>query len=162
MKLDQNTIKYINRFNVLLIVFLFFNGSIVNAQSVSRIQNLNFGSFISYGNGGTIIVSPNYTINKTGDIILKSNPSPAVFDLYVDAGKSVQLTYSNIVTLVGDHGGTISLSLTDSSPTGNGAFMTGSSPTRIVLGGTLTVGNPMVTPVGNYNGSFTVNITVNH
>jgi hypothetical protein len=144
------------------LLFLSCNSFLVNAQSVSRVQNLSFGNFIPFGNGGSVTVSPNYSISKTGDIIMKSNPSPATFDLYVEPGKTVQMVYNHNIILVGDHGGTISLVLADSSPTGNGSIVTGSSPTRIVLGGTLTIGSPAVTPVGTYSGSFQISFTVIH
>jgi hypothetical protein len=149
-------------FFTIVFLFLLINGFKANAQSVTRVQNLNFGNFTPYGLGGTIIVSPDYTYKKTGDIIfnINSSPSPAIFDLYVEAGKTVQMTYNNSVTLTGNHGGTIGLVLKDSSPTGNGVIVTGPSPTRLVMGGTLTIGTPIITPAGVYSGSFQVSFTV--
>jgi hypothetical protein len=162
MKLNRYIVNPSLRSTIFPVGFLFLllNTFITNAQTVSRVQNLSFGNFIPFGVGGTVSVSPTYVISRTGDIILKSNPSPASFDLYVVAGKTVQMTYNKDVTLVGDHGGTIALVLNDSSPTGNGTLVTGTSPTRIFFGGTLTVGSPAITPVGTYNGSFQVNFTV--
>lgn len=139
-------------------VLLLINSFMVNAQTVSKIQDLNFGNFISFGQGGTITVLPDYSYNKTGEIILKIVPVPAIFDLTnVEAGRQVQITYSNNnVTLHGDHSGSIALELT------NETIVSGSSPTRITLGGKLTIGSSSVSPVGNYSGSFSVNFTVNN
>lgn len=143
-------------------VLLVINSFSVNAQSISRAQNLSFGTFITYGQGGTVSILPDYSYNTTGDIILKSIPSPASFDIYVEAGKTVQLIYNNNVILNGPNGGKITLILNDSSPSGNGSIITGASPTRIILGGKLIIGSPSVSPVGSYIGTFQVGFTVIH
>ena len=165
MKLNQRIEIPSNRLTIFTVGFLFLliNGFIVNAQSVSTIQNLNFGNFITYGDGGTITITSNNVVSKNGGIILKSNPTPAIFDLYgVAVGKTVNVTYNHYVTLVGDHGGEMTLVLDDyPSPTANGIILTGPSPTRIKLGGTLTI--PSVHPVGIYSHPFQVSFTViNH
>lgn len=164
MKLDQIIEIPSKRLTFVTVAFFFLliNGFIANAQSISRVQNFNSGSFISFGQGGTITVSPDYVVTKTGDIILKSNPSPAIFDLYVEALKTVRITYDKKITLNGNHGGAIILALTDPSSTGDGTIVTGSSPTRITLGGTLTIGPSSVTPGGLYSGFLQVIITVNN
>lgn len=141
-------------------ICMVISGFSTNAQSVSLIQDFNFGSFITFGLGGTITVSSEYIVTKTGDIILKSIPTPAIFDLYVESGKTVQLTYDKNVTIVGDSGGTIMLALIDPSPTGNGSIVTGPTPTRIILGGTMTIGSASVTQVGKYSGNLQVDFTV--
>lgn len=144
------------------LIFLLINCFMVNAQIVSKVQDIDFGKFIIYGQGGTLSVSPNGIYNFSGNIIQKSIPTPASFDLYIAAGKKVQMTYNKNVILNGPNGGKITFELTDSSPTGDGVFFTGTSPTRLSLGGTLTIGSPLVTPVGLYSGFVQVSIMVNN
>jgi hypothetical protein len=141
---------------------LLFNHGMVNAQTISRIQNMNFGVFIPTGQGGTITVLPDHTYRKDGEIILLGIPTPASFDLNIEAGKTVQILYDKYVKLSGVHGGIITLELTDSSLDGSGSIITGKSPTRITLGGTMTIGPAVVTKVGTYAGSVQVNIIVIH
>lgn len=154
--------KRLTILTVRFLLLLILNGFNANAQTIYKVQDFNSGSFISFGMGGTISVSPDNIVSKTGDIILKSYPSPAIFDLNVEAGKKIQLTYNKNVTLVGDHGGTIILAPKDSSPAGNGVFVTGPFSKRIILGGTMTIGTASVTPAGKYSGPFQVSITVIH
>lgn len=163
MKLIQHIEYPLNQLTIFTIGFLLLViNSLVNAQSITRVQDLNFGILIPYGLGGTVSVLPDYSFYKTGDIILKGIPSPAVFDLFVDAGKNVQLTYIKNVTLNGDHGGSITLVINDSSPAGNGSIITSQSPTRIFFGGIMTIGPSSITPVGMYSGIIQVDITVNN
>lgn len=167
MKLNQRIEIPSNRLTIFTVGFLFLliNGFIVNAQSVTRVQNLSFGNFITYGNGGTITITSNNVVSKNGGIISKSNPTPAIFDLYgVEVGKTVNVTYDHDVTLSRAGGSEkMTLVLDDyPSPTDNGIILTGPSPTRIKLGGTLTIGSPSVTPVGIYSQSFQVSFTVIH
>jgi hypothetical protein len=142
------------------VLCMFFSGFNAEAQRVSLVQDFSYGSFITFGQGGTITVSSEYIVTKTGDIILKSIPTPAIFDLYVESGKTVQMTYAKNVTMVGDSGVTIILALIDPSLTGNGSIVTGPSPTRVILGGIMTIGSASVSPVGKYSGHLQVDFTV--
>ena len=160
-KINKIPLKQLTFFKVGFL-FLLINGFIVNAQSISKVQDLNFGDFIPYGQGGTLSVSPDGIRNFTGEIIPKSIFTPASFNLYVAAGKTVKMTYDNNLTLKGNHGGIITFIPADSSPTGNGLIITGLSPTRITFGGTLNIGSNTANPVGLYSGFLVVSITVNN
>lgn len=162
MKINQNIeiiSKRLTFFTVGFLLMLISSFS-TNAQSVTMVQDFSYGSFINFGQGGTITVSSDYVVTKTGDIILKSIPTPAIFDLYVESGKTVQMTYVKNIILVGESEGKITLALIDPSLTGNGSIVTGTSPTRVILGGTMTIGPASVTPVGKYSGQLQVDFTV--
>ena len=152
------------RFYVLIAGFLFLltNSFKLNAQCVFKVQNLYFGIIIPYGQGGTITVSPDYSVSQTGDIILKGNAVPAIFDLDIKAGENYHLSYPKKVTLKGNHGGTLTLVFKDSHSNGKESKGSCSSPTRINLGGTLTIGPTANTPLGKYSGCFQMCFTVNH
>ena len=164
MKINEINKIPLKRLTIFKVGFLFFliNGFIANGQSISKVQDLNFGDFIPYGQGGTLSVSPDGILKYTGEIIPKSIPTPASFDLNLATGKTVKMTYDNNVTLKGNHGGMITFIPADSSPTGNGLIITGLSPTRITFGGTLNIGSNTANPVGLYSGFLVVSITVNN
>ena len=162
MNLNQHISPLKNRLTIFKVglLFMLFNNFIASAQNVERTQDLNFGNFVNYGQGGTLTVTPAGIRSYTGEIISKSNPTPAIFKIYVDAGKTLEITYNRSVTLHGSNGGNVSLLLSDSS--GSGSIFTGPSPTIVKLGGTLTTLAPWATPVGVYSGSFQVTFTVHN
>jgi hypothetical protein len=146
------------RFFTLMVGFLFLlmNGFDAKAQ-VYKVQDFNFGSFIVLNLGGTIRVNPDYSYLKSGDIVLKSNNiSPAAFDVDVEVGKTVSVTYSNVI--LHNQSGNGSMTIDNLTPA---SFVAG--PTirnRIAIGGTLNISSSC-TP-GNYQGSLSVTFRVDH
>lgn len=123
-------------------------------------QGLIFGAFFRGPTGGTITVFPDGSRGVTGSITeahLGYSFSPAIFEIEVNAGTLVSIMNGPDVLLVGNNGGTVTLSI-GSASTGNSFVTTAVPPTRtqVRIGGTLTVGNPLASPSGNYNGSFSV------
>lgn len=127
---------------------------------VNPAQGLNFGAFYQGGSGGTVIVYPNGARSTTGSIIQTSQGfsfSPAIFEVDAEPGTLITILNGPDVTLTGSNGGTITLSINDSEPA-SPFIATATSPSRtlIRIGGTLTIGNPLASPPGNYNGTFSV------
>jgi hypothetical protein len=127
---------------------------------VNPAQGLNFGAFYQGGTGGTVIVYPNGSRSTTGSIIQTSQGfsfSPAIFEVDAEPGTLVTIVNGPDVTLTGSNGGTIVLSIGSADPPSPFiAVATSPSRTLIRVGGTLTIGNPLVNPPGNYNGTFSV------
>ncbi|TPG34848.1 DUF4402 domain-containing protein [Flavobacterium pectinovorum] len=127
---------------------------------VNPAQGLNFGAFYQGGTGGTVIVYPNGSRSTTGSIIQTSQGfsfSPAIFEVDAEPGTLVTIVNGPDVTLTGSNGGTIVLSIGNADPS-SPFIATATSPSRTLIrvGGTLTIGNPLVNPPGNYNGTFSV------
>ncbi|MCX2449652.1 DUF4402 domain-containing protein [Pedobacter sp. PLR] len=127
---------------------------------VNPAQGLNFGAFYQGGSGGMVIIDPNGSRSTTGSIIQASlgiSFSPAVFEVDAEPGTIVTISNGPDVNLSGSNGGTMTLRI-GSSNLGSPFIATAASPARtlIRIGGTLTVGNPIASPPGNYNGTFTV------
>ena len=127
---------------------------------VSPVQNLNFGAFFQGAAGGSIIVYPNGTRSSTGTVIPANfgfTYSPALFEVDAEPGTIITILNGPAVTLNGSNGGSMQLTLGTSSP-GSPFVGTALSPARnaVSVGGTLTVGNNMSSPAGDYSGSFTV------
>jgi hypothetical protein len=152
------------RYNLLMIgLFFYLIASYkVSAQCVVKVQDLSFGTIIPFGSGGTIIVSPDYIVSKTGDIILTGSAVPAIFEIDIKRGENLQLSYPKKATLNGEHGGVLNLVFSDSYTNKKGIMPNCMSSTRINLGGTLTIGSSTKTPVGHYSGNFQLCIIVNH
>lgn len=171
----EKTIKYF--FTIKLQVTTVFSiallliGSFANAQGpenpprpvviyVNPAQGLNFGAFYQGGSGGTVIVYPNGSRSTTGSVIQTSQGfsfSPAIFEVDAEPGTLVTILNGPDVTLTGSNGGTINLSIGNADPS-SPFIATATSPSRtlIRIGGTLTIGNPLASPPGNYSGTFSV------
>lgn len=153
-------------FNVLLLF-----GFLANAQGpgnpprpveiyVNPAQGLNFGAFYQGGSGGTVIIYPNGSRATTGSVIQTSQGfsfSPAIFEVDAEPGTLVTILNGPDVMLTGSNGGTIQLTVGESDPP-SPFVTTATSPSRtlIRIGGILTLGNPLASPPGNYNGTFSV------
>jgi len=127
---------------------------------VNPAQGLNFGAFYQGGSGGTIIVYPSGARATTGSVIQTSQGysfSPAIFEVDAEPGTLITILNGPDVTLTGSNGGTINLTIGDSDPP-SPFIATATSPSRtmIRIGGILTLGNPLASPPGNYNGTFSV------
>lgn len=127
---------------------------------VNPAQGLNFGAFYQGGSGGTITVYPNGSRSTTGSVIQTSQGfsfSPAIFEVDAEPGTLVTILNGPNVTLTGSNGGTMTLTIGNADPP-SPFIATATSPSRtlIRIGGTLTIGNPLANPPGNYNGTFSV------
>ena len=127
---------------------------------VNPAQGLNFGAFYQGGSGGTVIIYPNGSRATTGSVIQTNQGfsfSPAIFEVDAEPGTLITILNGPDVILNGSNGGTISLKIGESDPP-SPFISTATSPSRtmIRIGGILTLGNPLASPPGNYNGTFSV------
>ncbi|MGD1046537.1 MAG: DUF4402 domain-containing protein [Bacteroidota bacterium] len=122
-------------------------------------QNLSFGYFAQGTLGGTVSVSSSGTRSRTGDIVLLTggSVSPALFDVVGNPGTLITIVNGSDVSLNGSNGGTLMLHIGASS-TGSPFITTAAYPTpnHVYVGGTLTVGNQVANPPGDYGGTFQV------
>jgi hypothetical protein len=127
---------------------------------VNPAQGLIFGAFFQGVSGGTVIVYPDGSRTVTGSLVqanLGYPFSPAIFEVDANPGTMVSIMNGPDVTLTGSNGGTLSLHIGAAS-TGS-TFVTSAAPpsrTQVRVGGTLTVGNKLANPSGNYSGTFSV------
>jgi hypothetical protein len=161
--------KFLKIFCFTLIMFGI--SSLAQAQNPTTFtvqQNLNFGSFLTSGSGGTITISNAGVRSTTGNVIAvgSSAYSAAIFQFYSGAYKLTltSLSYSTSVTLtrVGG-GGTMQVTLTALNPAipSKGQNLNKWTTLNYTIGGTLTVGSLTANPGGNYSGSFTVTANYN-
>jgi len=127
---------------------------------VSTFQNLSFGAIIQGTTGGTIIIDPQGSRSVTGDIIpvnMGYSYYPAIFEIRALPGSLINIVNGPDVLLNGNNGGTLLLQIGNSIP--NSPFINTrnpASPIQVRIGGTLTVGNSIANPAGNYIGFFSV------
>jgi hypothetical protein len=163
------TIKYIGSVKLVLIMLLAFVLSVtsIHAQSsitVYTIQNIGFGAFATGNTGGTVKISSSGVRTVTGTVIPLNfglQYRPVIFEIEAPSGTIISFANSLNATLTGSNGGTMSVHLDESDPVL--PFNTIVSPparTQLKMGGTLTVGNPSVSPPGTYTG--TLDITFNY
>lgn len=125
---------------------------------IYTIQNMAFGAFYHGSSGGTIILSNDGSRSVTGDVIglnLGIQYFNAIFELSAPPGTIISILNGPNATLTGSNGGSMTLTLGNSSPAS--PFSTIVSPpsrTQINVGGTLTIGNNAASPPGTYTGTF--------
>lgn len=147
------------------ILFLLMITISLNAQEdppkpmqVSTFQHLSFGAFINGNSGGTVTVDPGGSRSVTGDIIpvfLSQQYHPAIFEVEANAGVVINIVNGADILLSGSNGGTLLLHIGSSLPLS--PFINTTKPpfkTQIMVGGTLTIGNSLANPPGNYTGDF--------
>ena len=165
---QYNIICSILRKFVLQIIVCFcmsFSYLTANAQEkpphplkVTTLQDISFGSVIQGNSGGTVIMSPSGVRSRTGDIILPTLGSQgyqAIFEVKAEPGSLITIIFGNAALSNGAYSMNLVLGPSDPvSPFINTLQPDGKTDVR--LGGTLTVGNALANPAGNYSGSFTV------
>lgn len=128
--------------------------------SVYLNQGLNFGGFTSGVSGGSVIVYPDGSRSAAGNVVLYNLGflvSPVIFEVEANAGTIISLLNGPTAILSGSNGGSMTLTLNGSNPAS--PFITTVYPpslTQVRVGGTLTVGNPVANPPGEYSGSFSI------
>ncbi|HOI86406.1 MAG TPA: DUF4402 domain-containing protein [Lentimicrobium sp.] len=129
-------------------------------MQVSTFQHLSFGSFIAGDNGGTVTISADGNRSVTGDVVplfMGGQYHPAVFEVEANPGAIVHLVFGPGVILSGSNGGQLLLRINTSSPLS--PFINTISPpfrSQVRVGGSLTTGNALANPPGEYTGHFFV------
>ena len=144
------------------LLLLFFSFTANSQIAIYTIQGFDFGSFYQGNSGGTVDISNTGIRSATGDIILiNSGPlvSQAAFEIEAPEGSVISIINGPDISIAGSNGGTISLKL-GGADTGSPFITTEAPPTRtrIQIGGTLTIGNKLESPPGNYQGTFTITL----
>jgi hypothetical protein len=127
---------------------------------VNPAQGLSFGAFYHGTTGGSVIIYPNGSRSVTGDIVQANTGaqySPALFEIEANEGTIISILNGPDITLTGSNGGTMTLHIGNAN-TGSSFITTALPPQRtlVSIGGTLTVGNSLANPPGNYSGTFSV------
>jgi hypothetical protein len=123
-------------------------------------QNLSFGAFSQGAVGGTVTIASDGSRSATGDIILLTlgySFSTALYELVANPGTVVSLLNGPDVVLPGSNGGSITLHIGASDPVS--PFVITTVPpayTPLNVGGTLTIGNPLSNPPGDFSGMFDI------
>lgn len=123
-------------------------------------QNLSFGAFTPGVAGGTVTISATGSRSSTGDVILLNlgySFTTALYEVVANRGTVISLLNGPDVILTGSGGGTMTLHIGTSSPAS--PFVISTIPpafTLLNVGGTLTVGNILANPPGNYSGLFNI------
>lgn len=129
-------------------------------MKLTTFQDLSFGAFINGNSGGTVTITPEGSRISTGDIYLANMGQPyypAIFEVEALPGNIIHIILPVYATLTGPGGKITQLLINTSLPTT--PFINSINPpskTQVRIGGTLTVGNPLSTPAGNYYGTFSV------
>lgn len=160
-KINHRAVQYI--LSSLFMIILCFSAAAQEQPprplQVTTFQNLSFGAVIQGTTGGKIIIDPQGSRSVTGDIIpvnMGYTYYPAIFEIRAIPGALISIVGSDVV-LTGNHGGTLLLHVGTSIPSSPFVnTMNPSSPIQVRIGGTLTVGNSIANPSGNYIGSFSV------
>jgi hypothetical protein len=130
------------------------------AVYVNPAQVLSFGAFYHGTTGGSVIIYPNGSRSVTGDVIqanVGTVYSPALFEIEANEGTLIAILNGPDVTLSGSNGGTMTLHIGNAAPASPLVTTAPSSQRTLVsIGGTLTVGNALTNPPGNYSGTFSV------
>jgi hypothetical protein len=141
---------------------LFFSFNVRSQITIYPVQDFNFGTFYQGSSGGTVDISNAGIRTATGDVVLINSgfsTTQAAFDIEAPQGSVISIENGPDIVITGTNNGSISLRL-GSADTGS-PFISSAVPparNRVHIGGTLTVGNNMVSPPGTYQGTFTITI----
>ena len=125
---------------------------------ISTVQQMHFGAFSNSGNGGTVSISNTGMRSATGSIIplnMGVNYMQAMFDLDAPQGCIISIMNGPDAVLTGSNGGTMSMHIGPADPSSPFIVLVAQpAKTRLSVGGTLTIGNSVASPPGNYSGTF--------
>jgi len=152
---------------ILLVILMFALFQELQAQEppprpvvVTVTQNLGFGAFTQGGIGGSVIINTDGSRSSAGDVILLNlgySFSAALYNVVGNPGTVVSLLISPDFSLPGSNGGSMNLHIGNTNPLS--PFVITTVPpvyTELYVGGTLTVGNPLLNPPGSYSGTFDI------
>jgi len=124
--------------------------------NVTVTQNLSFGAFYHGASGGTVTVDATGTRSYTGSVVLLTIApfNVAIYRITGPPGTVVSLLNGPPVSLLRAGGGSLLLTIGNSLPAS--PFVLTPGPFNVSVGGTLTVGNSVANPPGNYSGSFNI------
>lgn len=155
--------------NVVLVLFLLGGFTEIHSQElpprpvrVEVIQTLGFGAFYIGNAGGTVNISTSGIRSATGDVVpLNIAGFPyfqALLEIRAHPGTVITFNIEPVVYLTRDGGGgSIRLDAGPSNPLSPIVVTTKfSEPFNLNIGGTLTVGNSVANPPGNYDGQFEI------
>jgi hypothetical protein len=123
-------------------------------------QGLSFGAFTHGAAGGSVIIFPDGSRDRTGDVILLNfgfTYSAAFYEIDANPGTIINILNGPDATLTRAGGGTMTLHIGSSFPAA--PFVTTAIPpakTSFYMGATLTVGSPLSNPPGSYTGTFNI------
>ena len=151
-----------NKRLIIIYLSMLFVPQICEAQTVSVIRNLSFGNIYFTGSGGSISVSNTGSVTTTGTVgLFASSPTPTTAIIRVYAGRNSRFTwglsYSSTITLNRTKGGSVTVTLTDTDPSGWFVIPKDSS-IDFSIGGKMTVRSISYNPGGYYSGTFTVTL----
>lgn len=123
--------------------------------SISKWQDLNFGTFCCGTTGSTVTVTSDGLRSYSGDIVLIASSllSAAKFDVDAVATTMIHVLNGPDVEMLGPNGGKMILTLGDSDPLS--PFSASFTTSTISIGGTLTVVSETL-PAGNYSCTFDI------
>lgn len=128
--------------------------------TVNPVQAIHFGTICLTGqSGGTATIAYDGAWSSTGSLLLLSalpSPQPAIFELKLCPGRSINITYTPTIYLTGSNGGSLAFDIGPTEKGGNGStFVTEGDCDFITLlrvGGTLHVDGNAIP--GTYTGTF--------
>lgn len=163
IKINFKSIRLIVLICFLLVFSRFMNGQEPPPRPLTvtvTSQNLSFGAFSQGAVGGTVTIASDGSRSATGDIILLTlgySFSTALYELVANPGTVVSLLNGPDVVMPGSNGGSITLHIGASDPVS--PFVITTVPpayTLLNVGGTLTIGDPLSNPPGDFSGTFDI------
>lgn len=129
-----------------------------DAVKITNKQPLQFGAFASGTGGGKVIIAADGSRSVTGTVTplnFGMNYSAAILEIEAPEGSIISLVNGPDAILTGSNGGTMSMQIGISNPSGP-FYITQGPPVKkeLNIGGILTVGNSVASPPGNYSGNF--------
>jgi hypothetical protein len=173
MAAQQNISSLLKRFIITMVtgaLLLFGVSNEIKAQEppprppeITLTTDLSFGAFYQGAVGGTISISPAGSRAATGDIVLLGLGYPfsaAHYNIYSNPGTVISILNGPDVPL---SWGGYSMNLHIGSCEPVSPFVNTNPyavPTELTVGATLTVGNPLANPPGNYTGTFDITLVL--
>ena len=149
---------------ILPVIFLLYIPIVLVAQeppprpvTVTKTQDLSFGTLYQGGGGGTVTLLSDGTRSAGGTVILfGTGGSVAIFDVVANIGTVISFLKPTS-TLTDGSGHSLNFQIASTNP--STPFVTTNTwptPTVVRMGGILTIGTPAANPPGNYSGTFAI------
>ena len=152
------------------IILLFAASTEIRAQeppprppSITLTIDLSFGAFYHGAAGGTVTISPAGARTSTGDVVLIGLGYPfsaAHYNVYSNPGTVISILNGPDVPIIW---GSYSMNLHIGASDPPSPFVNTnpySVPTELTVGATITVGNALANPPGNYSGTFDITLVI--